>query len=162
MKKVSVSVITIAAFIVYAIFYHKSQSQQVAISTGTPKSQTAQSTQVIADQISPTTTVPTVAPTAMTVSQTFKDGSYTGKAVDAFYGNIQVKAIISGGKLTDVQFLQYPNDQHESIEINTEAMPILAQEAITAQSANVDIVSRATDSSEAFKESLASALTQAE
>ena len=92
---------------------------------------------------------------------TYKDGSYTGTVADAFYGNIQVKAIISGGKITDVQFLQYPNDQGNSIEINTYAMPILTQEAIKAQSSNVNIVSGATDSSAAFIQSLADALTQA-
>lgn len=91
----------------------------------------------------------------------YKDGEYTGTVADAFYGNIQVKAIISGGKITDVQFLQYPNDRSTSIMINTQAMPMLKQEAITAQSANVDIVSGATDSSNAFIQSLGSALSQA-
>ena len=91
----------------------------------------------------------------------FKDGSYTGSVEDAFYGNIQVQATISGGRLTDVQFLQYPNDRHDSIEINSQSNPILAQEAIQAQSAHVDIVSGATDSSEAFVRSLQSALDKA-
>ena len=91
----------------------------------------------------------------------YKDGTYTGNPADAFYGNIQVQAIISGGRITDVQFLQYPNDRSTSIAINSQAMPYLKQEAIQAQSANVDIVSGATDSSQAFQESLASALSQA-
>ena len=91
----------------------------------------------------------------------YKDGSYTGNSTDAFYGNIQVQAIISGGKITDVQFLQYPSDRSRSVAINTFAMPNLKQEAIQAQSANVDIVSGATDSSNAFIESLSSALSKA-
>ncbi len=90
----------------------------------------------------------------------YKDGSYTGSTADAFYGNIQVKAIISGGKITDVQFLQYPSDRSRSIAINTLAMPNLKQEAIHAQNANVNIVSGATDSSNAFIQSLSSALSQ--
>jgi uncharacterized protein with FMN-binding domain len=45
--------------------------------------------------------------------------------------------------------------------INKEAMPYLKQEAIAAQSTNVDIVSGATDSSMAFQESLGSALALA-
>ncbi|MFI5265170.1 MAG: FMN-binding protein [Candidatus Levyibacteriota bacterium] len=91
----------------------------------------------------------------------FKDGTYTGNAADAFYGTIQVQTVISGGKITDVVFLQYPNDRSRSIAINTFAMPNLKQEAITAQSAQVDIVSGATDSSNAFIQSLSSALSQA-
>ncbi|HEY4384430.1 MAG TPA: FMN-binding protein [Ktedonobacteraceae bacterium] len=45
--------------------------------------------------------------------------------------------------------------------INNYADPQLTSEAIQAQSANVDIVSGATDSSEAFIQSLNSALAQA-
>jgi uncharacterized protein with FMN-binding domain len=94
-------------------------------------------------------------------NQTYKDGTFTGNPADAFYGNIQVQAIISGGKITDIQFLQYPNDRSRSIAINTISMPILKQEAIQAQNANVNVVSGATDSSNAFVQSLSSALAQA-
>lgn len=91
----------------------------------------------------------------------YRNGSYTGSVADAFYGNVQVKAVISGGKLADVQFLQYPNDRGHSIEINQYATPLLKQEAITAQNANVDLVSGATATSEAFIQSLTNALSQA-
>lgn len=91
----------------------------------------------------------------------YKNGTYTGSVADAFYGNVQVRVSISGGKLTDVQFLQYPNDRSTSIAINTQAMPYLKQEALQAQSANVQGVSGASDTSAAFQQSLASALAQA-
>ena len=91
----------------------------------------------------------------------YKDGTYTGVIADAYYGNLQVKAIITNGKLTDVQFLQYPNDQPTSVQINTQAMPLWKQEVIQAQSAKVDVVSGATQSSSAFTQSLQSALDQA-
>lgn len=91
----------------------------------------------------------------------YKDGAYTGSSADAFYGTIQVQAIISGGKITDARFLQYPNDRTRSIAINALAMPNLKQEAIADQNANVNIVSGATDSSNAFIESLSSALSKA-
>lgn len=91
----------------------------------------------------------------------YKDGTFTGNSQDAFYGNIQVKAIISGGKISDVQFLQSPNSAARSLAINTLAMPELKQEAIQAQNGNVDVVSGATDTSNAFIQSLTSALTQA-
>ncbi len=91
----------------------------------------------------------------------YADGVYTGTSADAYYGIIQVQAIVSNGILADVRFLQYPNDRNTSIRINREAMPLLKQEAIRAQSARVDVVSGATDSSQAFQESLDAALKQA-
>ncbi len=94
-------------------------------------------------------------------SGTYKDGTYTGSAADAYYGNIQVQVTIGGGKISDVQFLQSPNDNGTSRFINSQAMPLLRQEAIAAQSAQVDVVSGASDSSQAFQQSLASALQQA-
>lgn len=97
---------------------------------------------------------------AQTASQ-YKDGQYTGPVTDAYYGYVQVKAVIQNGKLADVQFLQYPNDRQTSREINSQAMPYLRYEAIQAQNAQVDIISGATDTSQAFRESLAIALTQA-
>jgi len=91
----------------------------------------------------------------------YKNGSYTGNVADAYYGNVQVKAVISGGKISDVQFLQHPSDRGTSIEINNYAMPILTQEAVQVQNSNVDIVSGATETSLAFRDSLSSALAQA-
>jgi uncharacterized protein with FMN-binding domain len=91
----------------------------------------------------------------------YKDGTFTGNSDNAFYGNVQVKVIILGGKITDVQFLQHPSDATRSIAINTLAMPNLRQEVIQAQNAQVDIVSGATDTSDAFIQSLSSALNQA-
>ncbi|MSU74246.1 FMN-binding protein [Candidatus Kaiserbacteria bacterium] len=91
----------------------------------------------------------------------YLDGSYTGKATDAFYGILQVKAIVRGGKITDVQFLQHANSTENSRFINDRAMPLLTQKAIAIQGAQVDGVSGATFTSGAFRESLASALVQA-
>jgi uncharacterized protein with FMN-binding domain len=102
--------------------------------------------------------IPTVTPQP---SSQYKDGTFTGSVADAFYGNIQVQATISGGKITNVQFLQFPNDNGTSQYINQQADPMLAQEAIQSQSANVAVVSGATDSSQAFIQSMSDALSQA-
>jgi uncharacterized protein with FMN-binding domain len=100
-------------------------------------------------------------PTLMQTMGSYKDGSYTGSVQDAFYGNIQVRAVISGGKITDVLFLQFPNDNRTSQYINSQADPMLKQEAIQAQSAQINGVSGASASSQAFQASLADALSQA-
>jgi uncharacterized protein with FMN-binding domain len=89
------------------------------------------------------------------------DGAYTGSQADAYYGTVQVKATISGGKLVSVEFLQYPNDRRTSQYINSQAMPLLQSEAIQAQSANVNGVSGASDTSAAFIQSLGDALSKA-
>ena len=81
--------------------------------------------------------------------------------VFAYFGMVQVKAVIQAGKIADVQFLQYPNDRRTSIRINNIAMPYLITEALQAQSAEVDIISGATLTSEAFAQSLQSALATA-
>lgn len=91
----------------------------------------------------------------------YRDGTFQGDPADAYYGNIRVAAVVRNGKLADVQVLEYPNDRGHSIMINDYALPRLVSEAVQAQSANVRIVSGATDSSMAFRESLASALAQA-
>ena len=123
----------------------------------------------VGSQNNPTNTSPTTVqqttqntPSANTSGQKYKDGTYTGSTADAYYGNIQVQVTISGGKIIDVAFLQYPSDNGTSQYINSQAMPLLKNEAIQAQSANVDIVSGASDSSQAFQQSLANALQQAQ
>jgi uncharacterized protein with FMN-binding domain len=92
---------------------------------------------------------------------TYKEGTYTGSVTDAFYGNVQVQVVIQNGKISDVQFLQHPSDALRSVAINDIAMPNLKQEAIQTQSASVNVVTGATDTSNAFMQSLQSALNQA-
>lgn len=108
------------------------------------------------------TATPRLVPTATPKSNgQYRDGQYTGTEVDAFYGYVRVKAVIRDGKIADVQFLEYPNDRRTSVRINSTVMPWLQQEAIQAQSARVDIISGATLTSEAFMQSLQSALNAA-
>jgi uncharacterized protein with FMN-binding domain len=92
------------------------------------------------------------------VGARYRDGDYTGPIADAYYGEVQVKVTIQSGKLADVQFVEWPNDRRTSIRINRVAMPDLISEAIQAQSANVDVISGATLTSEAFAASLQAAL----
>ena len=64
-------------------------------------------------------------------------------------------------KLTAVSVPTYPNHTDRSIYINQTALPILKAEALRAQSANINMVSGATDSSDAFAQSLQSAILKA-
>lgn len=100
-------------------------------------------------------------PTAVASSGLYKDGTYTGPEIDAFYGLVQIQTVIQNGKIADVEFLKYPNDRRTSVRINNYAVPYLQQEALQAQNANVDIITGATLTSQAFMMSLQSALDQA-
>ncbi len=143
-----------------------------APSTPAPTEQVVQTTPqattpVVVQQPTPTpvktpVSTPTPTPTPVVVPKgQYADGTYTGAAADAYYGYVQIRATVQGGKLTAVDFLQYPNDRRTSQQINSRAMPELKSEAIAAQSANVSGVSGATDTSQAFIQSLGDALAQA-
>lgn len=97
----------------------------------------------------------------MTQASQYKDGTYTGSVADAYYGYVQVQVTITGGKITDVTFLQHPNDNDTSRYINSQAMPYLQQEAVQAQKAQVNTITGATDTSLAFIQSLTAALSHA-
>ena len=92
----------------------------------------------------------------------YNDGQYTGDSVFVYDSDIQVKAIISGGKLTDIQFITFPQGGRSG-RISQLVLPALRQEAIIAQSANINAVSGASApyTTPAFIQSLASALNQA-
>lgn len=88
-------------------------------------------------------------------------GSFTGTREYAYYGYVQVQAVVRNGKILKVNVLEHPNDNGTSRYINGVAMPYLVQEAVQAQSAKVSLISGATLSSEAFVRSLSSALSAA-
>ena len=159
-----------AGYIAYQYMGGGATSAALATTTPTPSTtqhvvandQTGQ-VQVVPSSTPPlaqTTTIPTPVPVTKPKGQ-YADGAYTGSSVSAYYGTVQVQAIIQGGKLVTVNFLQYPTDRRTSQYINGSAMPELQSEAIQAQSAQVNGVSGATDTSQAFIQSLGSALAQA-
>ena len=159
MKKAIVSLVILGAFVIYSIIH--AHSGLVAVAPTPPGGSRSSSSAATSPTETPGATV-TPSPSATSASGSlYKDGSYTGSIADAQWGVVQVKAVIKNGKITDVQFLQYPNDRNRSIEINSMADPQLTSEAIQAQSANVDIVTGATDSSDAFIQSFTDALSQA-
>lgn len=164
MKKFLLSSFVILIFSAYSIHQRFGNDDAPVIAPADKKSITSQPPLPSITSSAVSSTKPTANSTPQPTkkpSGLYKDGKYTGDSVDAYYGFIQVAATITDGKITDVQFLDYPHDRNNSIRINTQAMPYLKQEAIQAQSAKVDIISGATASSEAFRQSLQSALNKA-
>jgi len=159
MKKLLLSFFTIIAFAFYAI-NSKMIGGPAVTADNIVNDQASSSEPVLVPTVKKTQSSPIITQPAQPHGQ-YKDGSYVGDPADAFYGTVQVKAVVSGGQLADVQFLNYPQDRSRSVSISNRAMPQLTQEAISAQSAQVDTVSGATATSGAFVQSLASALAQA-
>ena len=85
----------------------------------------------------------------------------TGDTAQTRWGPVQVQVTVAGGKITDVTAVQYPNGNGRDQEINSYALPVLAKEALAAQSANIDHVSGATVTSDGYVQSLQSAIDQA-
>jgi len=188
-KKFFVSGFVVFTFVAYALHERLSDQNQAAIvptqtvatavlptagqlalttpqpPTGAPQPSTTQPPTAVPQPPTsapqPPTAVPQQLPPAASSGARYNDGQYVGQVVDAFYGLVKVQATIQNGALADVEFLEYPNDRRTSIRINSIAMPMLKTEAIQAQSADVDIISGATLTSEAFSLSLQSALQSA-
>ncbi|MFF7186742.1 FMN-binding protein [Streptomyces sp. NPDC008222] len=83
-----------------------------------------------------------------------------GDVAQTQYGDVQVRLTVSGGKITKAEAVQAPkgglSDQKTAMSV-----PKLNQEAVSAQSANIDAVSGATYTSTGYKQSLQSALDKA-
>lgn len=87
--------------------------------------------------------------------------AFTGSSIHTPYGDVQVRITVNSGKISAVDPLQVPNDRRRSVEISGYAVPQLVQETIDAQSANIDMVSGATYTSEGYQQSLQNALDKA-
>lgn len=94
-------------------------------------------------------------------SSGLKDGTYSGKSVSTQRGDVQVQIKVSGGKITTVNVLKYPSDNHHSQKINDRVLPVYKKEAVEAQSADIQQVSGTTVTYEGFTQSLQNAITQA-
>ncbi|WP_336698760.1 FMN-binding protein [Curtobacterium sp. USHLN213] len=88
-------------------------------------------------------------------------GTFTGDTTQTRYGPVQVQITVANGTITDVTALQLTNSDGRSVQISQQAAPILRQEALQAQSAQIQSVSGATFTSEGYTTSLQSAIDKA-
>ncbi len=129
-------------------------------STGSPASSatvgaTATPTATASASASATATAAAAAPAKST------DGTWQGSTIQTPFGNVQVQVTIAGGKITDVTPLQMTGPDGHSTRIDNQAVPMLLQEVLSAQSANVSSIGGATYTSDGYLQSLQAALTQA-
>ena len=86
--------------------------------------------------------------------------TYQGPSVDMQWGPIQVTVKVKGTKIIDIS-ATYPTERPRSQFINSQAIPMLKQEVLQLQSAQIDLIGGATMTSEAYAMSLQAALTKA-
>ncbi|GAA2445547.1 FMN-binding protein [Agromyces soli] len=89
------------------------------------------------------------------------DGTYTGQTASTRYGPVQLRVTVSGGRISGVDAIQYPDGNGRDREINQRAIPQLVADTIQTQSGSVHFVSGATYTSTGYEQSLQSALDQA-
>ncbi|HTJ33691.1 MAG TPA: FMN-binding protein [Dactylosporangium sp.] len=87
--------------------------------------------------------------------------SYLGAVVPNRYGPVQVRISVRAGRLVDVEAVQLPTAAARGVEIGRRAVPMLREQALQRQSADLDTVSGATYTSDGYRRSLQSAIDAA-
>lgn len=116
--------------------------------------------QSLATTTKTTTTTNTGSTKTTTSASGLKSGTFSGTTATDRYGSVQVSVTVANGKITAVNATANANDNH-SQQINSQAIPMLKSETLSAQSASISTVSGATYTSTAYVTSLQSALDQA-
>lgn len=94
---------------------------------------------------------------------TTKNGvkTVTGSVAQTEWGPVQVRLTIRSGKIVKAAAIRYPDGNPRDGEINAQALPILVNETLSAQSGKIDMVSGATVTSDGYIESLQAAIDKA-
>ena len=129
----------------------KASASASATATAT---KTADPTPTPTKSADPTPTKTTAAPSPKGVT-----GSFTGPAVFVNYGTVQVKITVSNGKIVDAVAVQAPSGRND--RYTRMAVPILKQQTLAAQSANIKGASGASYTSYGWYKSLQGALADA-
>jgi uncharacterized protein with FMN-binding domain len=141
--------------------YHTSTSSTAAASAESsvvaPISSGSTAASGTTSAASGTTSTPSTSGSSTSTTAT----TFTGAAASTKYGPVQVQITVSDGTVTDVSVIDYPSNNGKDQQINARALPVLVQETLKAQSADIDMVSGATYTSEGYETSLQSALDQA-
>jgi uncharacterized protein with FMN-binding domain len=102
---------------------------------------------------------PTAAATTAPATPAAINGTFTGPSVNVNYGNVQVKITVVNGRITDAVAVKAPtgkNDRYTNM-----AVPVLKQQTLKAQSANIQGVSGASYTSYGWYTSLQGAIALA-
>jgi uncharacterized protein with FMN-binding domain len=87
--------------------------------------------------------------------------SASGPVITTPFSVIQVRATLTRGRLTGVETVGLSGDGPHTEALNARAEPILRAEALKAGSADIDVVTGATYTSESWRDSLQAAIDAA-
>ncbi|KXT78166.1 FMN-binding protein [Streptococcus sp. DD13] len=90
-----------------------------------------------------------------------KNGTYTGAVTATDRGDYQVQITVANGQISTIDVLEYPTENARSQQINADALPVYTKEAISKQSADVQLISGASEAFKGFTGSLQDAINQA-
>ena len=155
MRRIVIWLASTVTVVVLLFGYHTSTNQTPAATAATSPAAAPSSTE-------PSTPAPSSSASSSSKSSSSSGSkTYTGSVAQTRWGPVQVEITVASGKITDVTVLQQPNGNGKDAEINDYALPILVQDTIDQQSAQIDMVSGATVTSDGYISSLQSALDEA-
>ncbi len=155
MRKITLWLMSTVAALVLLFSYRTSTDSGSPVAATLPAAATPSPTSSSAAAPSPS------ASSSATSGSSSATKTYTGSTASTRWGDVQVSITVTNGKITNVQVPVYPNNNGRDQEINAYALPVLTQETLTAQNANIDTVSGATVTSDGYLQSLQSALDAA-
>jgi uncharacterized protein with FMN-binding domain len=130
-----------------------------ATAAASKSSKPAKSSGATAAATSAETTAPAATQAPATTAPAAINGTFTGPSVFVNYGNVQVKITVVNGRITDAVAVQAPSGRND--RYTNMAVPILKQQTLKAQSANIQGASGASYTSYGWYTSLQGALAQA-
>lgn len=169
MKKL-VSIIVTALIGLVAVvdgywFFSKNITKTTTLATASSSSSASQRSSSVTStvQSSDTLEASSVSGSSSTGSSGYKDGTYTGKSIATQWGNVQVQVTVSSGQISNIIMLKSTSSDGagRSHQIDSIAEPSYISEAKSANSANIQAISGATETYDGFTNSLQNALTQA-
>jgi uncharacterized protein with FMN-binding domain len=161
MRKITLWLMSTVAALVLLFSYRTSTNGGSAVAATMPATAPTTSSTGSPTTSSSPSTAASPSPGASNTTSTSGTKTYTGSSASTRWGDVQVTITVTNGKITDVQVPVYPNNNGRDQEINASALPVLTQETLQAQSANIDTVSGATVTSDGYLQSLQSALDAA-
>ena len=151
MRRITLWLLSTVSVLVLLLGYHTSTDSTLAVNPPTS---------IVSDPAG-TGSADTGSAAGSTDAGTNDTTTVTGDAVSTQWGSVQVQLTVADGVITAVDVVQYPQGNHEDVEINSYAIPVLVQATLDQQGADIDMVSGATVTSTGYVQSLQSALDQA-
>ena len=123
------------------------------------KSAGATKTPASANSAASNSATPTAAATTAPATTAAINGTFTGPSVNVNYGNVQVKITVVNGRITDAVAVKAPTGRND--RWTNMAVPILKEQTLKAQSANIQGASGASYTSYGWFTSLQGAIALA-